>query len=240
LPTTYNTISGDTFEKISRKKYGVSDGPLIQGANPAISEPIPPGTTLVIPDQPSAPKDQTSGTEADNPDELAVIVGGEAFKYWESVSVTRTVDQMDTFSLTAPTTPVFKPLSYDSVAITVGGSPLFTGTMLGVNPTVTASRQTDEVDGYSLPGVLNDCTMPSSAYPLNEMRNQTLAVIAASILRPFGLLAVFTASAGAAFDIVAIGEGEKVLAFLTNLAKQNRKSSYVLSQTSQTAQLSNR
>lgn len=219
MSITYNTIAGDTFEKISRKKYGVSDGPLIQSANPAISEPIPTGTTLVIPDQPSAPQDQPSGTQADNPDEVAVVIAGEAFKFWGAISVTRTIDQMDTFSLSAPTTDAFKPLSFESVTINVGGAPLFTGTMLGVQPTVNASRETDEVDGYSLPGVLNDCTMPASAYPV-EFNDQSLEEIAATVLRPFGLATEFVASAGAVFDRVAMDEGEKVLAFLANLAKQ--------------------
>jgi prophage tail gpP-like protein/phage tail protein X len=219
LSITYNTVEGDTFDNVARKKYGTADSGLIRAANPAVAEPIPTGTTLVIPDQPSAPKDQTAGTAAANPDELAVIVNGEAFKYWSSVSVLRTVDQMDTFTLSAPTTDVFKPLSFSLISVSIGGAPLFTGTVLNVQPTVGAYRQADDVDGYSLPGVLNDCTMPVSAYPV-EFNDQTLRAIANKVLLPFGLAATFEGDPGATFDRVAMSEGEKVLTFLAKLAKQ--------------------
>ena len=218
MSTTYNTIAGDTFEAVSRKKYGVSDGPLIRSANPAMSEPLPTGTTLVIPDRQSTPKDQTGGAAASNPDEVSVVVGGAAFRFWESVSITRSIDQMDTFSLSAPSTKVFKPLSFDSIEILIGGAPSFTGTVIDVQPTVTASKLTDSVGGYSVPGVLNDCT-PPAGNPV-EFNDQTLSEIATALLAPFGIRAVFNSPAGSAFDTVAIKESEKILFFLSGLAAQ--------------------
>jgi len=218
LSTIYSTIAGDTFESVSRKIYGVDDATLIKSANPAISEPIPTGTALSIPVQPLAPKNQQSGTIASNPDEVSVVVGGAAFRFWESVSITRSIDQMDTFTLSAPTTKVFKPLSFDSVEILIGGQPSFTGTLINVQPTVSASKLTDSVSGYSVPGVLNDC--PSPAGNPVEFNDQTLSEIAASLLAPFGIRAVFNSPAGAVFDTVAIKESEKVLFFLSGLAAQ--------------------
>lgn len=219
MSITYNTISGDSFDTVARKKYGTALGLLIRSANPSVSEPIPPGTTLVIPDQPNSPKDQHGGAVSEGQDEVAILVGGELFRFWSIISVTRTIDQMDTFALSAPTTTAFKPLTFETVSITVGGTPLFTGTMLGVQPSVSASLQIDEVNGYSLPGVLNDCTMPSSAYPV-EFNDQTLEQISKTLLLPFGITSVFVDPAGSTFDRVSMGEGEKVLAFLAKLAKQ--------------------
>lgn len=220
MSITYNTIAGDTFDTVARKKYGTADGQLIRRANPAMSEPLSPGTTLVIPDQPAAPTNQPTGTLADNPDEVAIIVDGEAFRFWETVSVTRTIDQMDTFSLTAPSSRVFTPLSFSSVSVSVGGAPLFTGTLLNVQPTVDAGKLVDDVSGYSLPGVLNDCTMPASALDMLEFSGQTLREIASELLKPFGISAEFADDAGPVFDLVAIAESDKVLTFLASLATQ--------------------
>jgi prophage tail gpP-like protein len=133
---------------------------------------------------------------------------------------------MDTVEFGAPFEPdtpgfreTFRPFSFKSMEVTVGGDPLFTGTMVAVNPIIENKQRTVAVSGYSLPGVLQDCTAPASSYPL-EFNGQGLQEIAATMAGPFGISVEFDADQGAIFDRVASEPGKKVLAFLAELAKQ--------------------
>jgi len=133
---------------------------------------------------------------------------------------------MDTVEFGAPfdhTAPgfreSFRPFAFDPVVITVGGEPLFTGTMVAVTPTIDNGQRTIAVSGYSLPGVLNDCTPPASSFPL-EFNGQGLKDIADAIAGPFGLSVDFQGDQGAVFERVACEPGKKALAFLAELAKQ--------------------
>ena len=116
----------------------------------------------------------------------------------------------------------FKPFSYKEIDVTIGGVLLFTGTLVSVVPEITPERKSIVAGGYSLPGVLNDCTMPASAAPL-EYHDQNLQQIAESVADVFGLRVEFTADPGAVFEPpVRMDPGKKVLAFLTELAKQRK------------------
>lgn len=218
MSTIYETTQGDTFDSISRKNYGVSDGDLIASANPAVSEDMAPGTPVSIPDRPAAPADVAGNVLAERTDEVAVVIAGEVFRSWESVSITRAVDQIDSFSLSAPSSNKLKPLSFLDAEVTVGGEPLFTGTLLDVQPNVSARIKMDGASGYAKPGVLNDCAAPAGT-PV-EFNNQSLEEIASTLLRPFGLSAFFESPAGAVFDQVARREDAPVLGFLAKLAAQ--------------------
>jgi len=221
----YKIIAGDTFELVARKKYGdESQASRIASANPGTSEPLVVGTQLVIPAQPSAPKDILQQAQADDENEVAVLIECERFRFWENIRTTRSIDAMDTVEFTAPQDPafrkIFKPFSYKSLDVTVGGDPLFTGTMIDIVPTLGNKRRTLDVSGYSLPGVLNDCTPPASMAGLLEFFDQGLEEIAKSMAAPFGLDVKFDADPGAIFDLVAVEMDVKVLRFLTKLAQQ--------------------
>jgi prophage tail gpP-like protein/phage tail protein X len=227
LSTTYRTITGDTFEIIARKKYGTEVEALrIAQANPGVVEPFTVGIDIVIPVLPEAPLNTPQQAPAGDHDEVALLIDGQRFRFWEKVRITRAIDKMDIVEFSAPfdaDAPGFKetfvPFSYKRIEITVGGTPLFTGTMVSVNPEVASERKILTVGGYSLPGVLNDCTAPASSFPL-EFNNQKLNDIASTMAKPFGIGVEFNANPGAVFDRVAAEPGRRVLAFLTELAKQ--------------------
>lgn len=221
----YKVIAGDTFESIARKRYGdETQARRISSANPGTSEPLVVGTQLIIPDQPGAPKNVLQQAQAGSENEVAVLIEGKRFRFWENIRITRSIDAMDTVEFTAPLEEefrdTFRPFSYKPLVVTVGGTPLFTGTMVGILPNVSANRRTLDISGYSLPGVLNDCTPPASTMEQLEFFDQGLEEITKAMVAPFGLDVQFDADAGAIFDLVAIDVDVKVLRFLTKLAKQ--------------------
>lgn len=218
---------GDTFDSIARRVYGTeSEAGRIRRANPGVSEPLVPGTTVVTPSAPSAPKDRPQRAPARTDDEVAVLIDGARFRFWDSVRITRSIDAMDTVEFGAPFDPdspgmreTFRPFSYKPLGVTVGGGPLFTGTMVGIDPVLSRDNTTIAASGYSLPGVLNDCTPPPSSFPL-EFNGQDLRGIAATVAGDFGLSVEFPDGPGPVFERVACDPGKKGLAFLIELAQQ--------------------
>lgn len=227
MSTTYNVIDGDTFEVISRKVYGVeTESNRIAQANPGVAEPLTPGTIIIIPVIPDAPKNLQQNFLTTNPDEVAILIENNRFRFWDSMRVTRSIDAIDVIEFGAPLDvdipsfrDTFKPFSYKDTVVTVGGVSLFTGTMVSVVPVVDTLKRIVTVGCYSIPGVLNDCTPPASTYPL-EFNNQGLNDIANTLAGPFGVNVIFEVDQGATFERVAIKPDEKIFSFLSKLAKQ--------------------
>lgn len=227
MSTTSEVQRGDTFASLARRVYGTeTDESRIRRANPGVSEPLVPGTTVATPPAPAAPRDQPQRAPAQTENEVAVLIDGSRFRFWDSVRITRSIDAMDTVEFGAPFDPnapgmreTFRPFSYKSLDINVGGAPLFTGTLIGIDPVLSQNSTTIAASGYSLPGVLNDCTPPPSSFPL-EFNGQDLRGIAGSIAGDFGLAVEFPDGAGPVFERVACDPGQKALAFLIDLAKQ--------------------
>jgi prophage tail gpP-like protein len=227
LSTTFKIVAGDTFESIARKKYGTEqDAQKVSQANPGVSEPLTPGTVLTTPPSPDAPQNAPQQTESADPDEVALLIAGKRFRFWSNIIINRSIDNMDTISFGAPFEAdsedfreTFRPFTYKPLIVTLGGSPLFSGTMIQITPSLENKQKIVAVSGYSLPGVLNDCTPPASAYPL-EFNGQGLQEIATTLAAPFGVGVEFQAEQGAIFERVAADPGKKVLAFLAELAKQ--------------------
>lgn len=226
---SYTTIAGDTFESIARKQYGVDlEASRIRNANPGAAEPLAAGITLVVPDLPGAPQNVPQQAASDSQSETAVLIDGERFRHWEQIRITRAIDAVDTLEMGAPLNilfrDIFRPFSYKSITVTVGGEPLFTGTMIGVTPMLEPARKSVSVSAYSLPGVLSDCTAPAAAFGSGgselEFNNQTLQGIADKLAGFFGLAVIFDDDPGAPFARESIGAGGKVMAFLATLAKQ--------------------
>jgi prophage tail gpP-like protein len=167
-----------------------------------------------------------SPLEAPQLAETAISIRGERFRFWSSVSITRNIDSVDTVVLQAPFDPtdpirreIFRPYSYAEASVDVGGSRVFTGTVLDPTPDDNPSGNIVSLSAYSRPGVLMDCTAPDSMYPLQK-DNVKLDVIARELCEPFGIRVVFEASAGAAFERVVCGTTRKIYTFLADLAKQ--------------------
>ncbi len=233
--TSYTIIAGDTFETIARKVYGSEiEASLISNANPGISEPLLAGTTVIIPARPGAPETLQPLVSATSENEVAVSIEKERFRFWSGLTLTRSMDTVDTLESSAPFEPsnadfkrIFTPFSYKPISVSVGTKPLFTGTILVSLPRLVADRKTVTVSGYSLPGVMNDTNIPASAFPL-EFNGQGLQDIATTVARYFGLGVEFTDQQGPVFDTVAAEPTEKAFAFLTKLAQQRN---FVISST---------
>lgn len=217
------TRKGDTFDLLARRIYGDDmKASLIRSANPGAVEPFEAGVVLTAPLQPG----QTPATPADNPSELSLSINGKQFRFWTGISITRSIDAMDTLIVAAPFTPddpafreTFKPFAFSPVGVTVGGAPLFTGIMLTPDPDLKQDSRTVSAACYSAPAVTGDCTAPASAFPL-EWNGAGLKTIAGAIAEPFGLSVVFEADEGATFERVALKPGQKALPFLIKLAQQ--------------------
>lgn len=231
----YTTTTGDTFELIARKQYGTEqESARIARANPGLSEPLTAGVVVVIPDLPSAPQDSPQNAPTDEANEVSVRIDGVRFRFWNSITLARSIDAVGTagfgtpFNADAPGfKETFKPFSFKSFSVNVGGDPLFTGIMVSVSPTVEATQKTLSVSGYSLPGVLNDSVFPASAYPI-EYNGMTLQEIATAAAEIFGLSVEFDEDSGPVFERVAVDPAQKVLTFLSDLAKQRN---FVISST---------
>lgn len=227
MSTTYKTIIGDTFESIARKKYGTEkEAQRVAIANPGLSEPLQPGLNINTPLLPSAPKNIQQRGASSSDKEIALLIDGQRFRYWSEISITRAIDAVDTVEFSAPFDvdapgfkQTFKPYTYRDIVVTVGGDPLFTGTMIDVNPVIEPTQKTLSVSCYATPGVLGDCTAPASAYPL-EYNGQGLREIAAAQADQFGIAVQFNSDQGAIFDRVASAPDKTVLSFLIELAQQ--------------------
>lgn len=159
-------------------------------------------------------------------EDVAIRIDGTRWRAWESVELQRGLDSFSVLSFDAPFEPertefrrTFQPLSFKPLEVLVGGELLFSGTMLGVDPELEPDRRTVKVSGYAKPGVLEDCPMPASAWPL-ELNGLKLRAIAERLAAPFGLTVEMNGDEGAEFRRVALRPDEHVHAFLTELAKQ--------------------
>lgn len=221
--TTYEVKDGDTFEKISCKVYGYGDkSGLIKQANPDVAEPLTAGSELLV----AVNNPPTQCLKPSESNQVSLVIDDISVSFWESVTINRSMDSIDTISFSAPFerdlpgfTDVFRPFEFKPLSAFVGEELLFNGTQISVNPVIEPNRKLIEVSGYSIPGVLNDCTAPITAYPL-EFNFQTLNTIAEKICEPFNIKVSFDAEVGAKFERVACNPGKKLLPFLIDLARQ--------------------
>ena len=170
-------------------------------------------------------------------EKIELLIDGKQFAYWFDLEIKLSVDSFDTVSFSAPFDPsrkemrdTFQPFSFKPIQVLLNGDPLFTGTMIGVEPSFDANSSTVAITGYAKPGVLCDCTAPSGfgrkgrrktvgAIPL-EFKKTTLDGITRQLCEPFGLEYEFRDPPGVAFDRVAIGLDKKIHEFLVTLVKQ--------------------
>lgn len=224
MSITYRVREGDTLESLSRRFYGTeNEVRRIETANPGLNpvEPLQQGAVLYIP---RAPRVAELADLAD--DEVALVIGGQRFRYWSEFTFTTAIDEIPTVAFSAPFTPdeaafrqQFRPFSYAPVSVQVGSDRLFTGTLMNVAPNVSDTSKSVDVNAYSAPGVLADCNASAADYPL-EFDFLDLKQIAEILVEPFGLSIRFDGDPGVVFEQVEIGPGTTVWAFLVSLAEQ--------------------
>lgn len=112
---------------------------------------------------------------------------------------------------------------YHLCTVTHNGETLLTGQILNQAFRSQSTRQMVTLGGYSLPGVLEDCEIPTSLYPL-QSDGLSLKQIASKLIKPFGLSMVVDSSVEAAmngtFDTSTAKESQNIKSYLADLAAQ--------------------
>lgn len=112
---------------------------------------------------------------------------------------------------------------YHLCSVTHNGETLLTGYILSQGFKNPRTRDLVEISGYSLPGVLEDCEIPTSLYPL-QADGLSLKQIASRLIQPFGLKMVVDSSVESAmnstFSVTTAKESQNIKSYLTELAAQ--------------------
>lgn len=119
---------------------------------------------------------------------MILKLDGKEFNHFSSYDINLTFDAIaSTFSFSALRDFAPKPFSYSECIITDDdGFRYITGTVINKSNGVTKKEQLVNISGYSLPGVLEDSTIPVSIYPLQSDK-LTLEEIITKVLEPFGV-----------------------------------------------------
>ncbi len=230
--STYVVVNGDNFGLISRKVYGEeSKAALLARANPGIVEPLSHGTIVNVPADPTAPQNLPQQLTSNDPSQVTIsikdAITGQTrqFTFWESVTITRSIDSMSTIAVRAPFDPdvqamrdFFRPFTFNQITVSVGGNPLFIGTIVNIVPQLTETNLIVQITAYSLPGILADCH-PSVNGPITY-EGANLEAIAVDMAAAFGVRVQFFDPPGDIFEEVTAKPTSSVLSFLQELAKQ--------------------
>lgn len=118
---------------------------------------------------------------------------------------------------------IFNPGHYHLVKIIHDGEVLLTGTMLSSAFKSSATKQLSGASGYSLPGVLEDCQIPTSNYPL-QSDGKNLEEITNALLSSFNFgLSVSNSVASLTreiYDTTTAKEDQSIKDYLSSLASQ--------------------
>lgn len=103
------------------------------------------------------------------------------------------------------------------------GQLLLTGIILSTSLTDQPESESVTISGYSLPGVLEDCEIPTTSYPL-QVNGMNLEEISSKLIQPFGITQVIDSSVAAdmklAYDDTDVKPGQSIGSFLSQLATQ--------------------
>lgn len=103
------------------------------------------------------------------------------------------------------------------------GDLLLTGYVVTPRFKSAPQKQLTGISGYSLPGFLEDCQIPTSLYPL-QSDGLTLREIASKLIKPFGITMVVDSAVASrmdeAFDKTTAQATETIKGYLSELASQ--------------------
>jgi prophage tail gpP-like protein len=241
MSRTHSVRQGDTLGAIAIRYLGNSGKwAKITAANPQLSNRkkaadgspyIYPGDTLVIPEdqtesRPAAAQTKTPVVLSGKEQDVSIVIGGEKFTGFTAYNLTLSYDAFDTFSFSAPYDPevkalrdIIKPFTFNSCEVYYNDVLMFKGTLLTPDPELTDQSSEITLQGYPLCGVLNDCMVPPTKYPLQCM-GITMKGIADAACEPYSIPVIFEGEAGPEFTEVSIEPTDKILDFLSRLSKQ--------------------
>lgn len=112
---------------------------------------------------------------------------------------------------------------YHLCKVTHNGETLLTGYILSQDFNSSSMANMVSISGYSLPGVLEDCEIPTKLYPL-QSDGLSLRNIAQKLIQPFGLNLIVDSSVAALVDSTfktsTASESQTVKSYLSELASQ--------------------
>jgi len=118
---------------------------------------------------------------------------------------------------------LFQPGHFHEVDIEHNGELLIRGFMVNHSFTTSSTKALSKIDCYSLPGVLEDCEIPTDLYPL-QFDGLTLREIANKLVRPFKLKVQVDPSVSSrvnsVYDVSTANEGQTIKSYLGSLASQ--------------------
>lgn len=125
---------------------------------------------------------------------MRLKINGQFFDFFNDVNINRKFDSVaSTFSFNARYNPdnpehrrIFKPGQYQTIEIFEDDRLLFTGTVVNTEFTSGPLPSLVKLSGYSLAGILEDCNIPVSAYPLESI-NRSLRDIVTRLLNVFNI-----------------------------------------------------
>lgn len=141
---------------------------------------------------------------------MTIKIDGDFFDYFSGLAINLKLDSVaSVFSFYVRFNPdnithrkIFKPLSFKKVEIFNDANKLiFTGTIVNHDFTSSEKPELLSVSGYSLPGVLEDVTVPVSSYPLESI-NRSLKDVTERLLGLFGLELYVDPSAAVAANAI--------------------------------------
>lgn len=133
---------------------------------------------------------------------MKIKVNNKEFFFFNNFAVTRRLDAVaSVFSVVGKFNPdntqhveLFRPSEYQKIEVLTDTDVLLlTGKIVKYDFNSKDNPELVKISGYSLPGELEDCNIPYSAYPL-ESNNRSLKEIAEKLLDPFGLSLIIDSS----------------------------------------------
>ena len=163
---------------------------------------------------------------------MKIKINGNNYVFFNDFTFTQNLDSVaSSFSFTAKFDPennvqksFFRPLSFCKVEFFEdSGELFFTGVIVSHTFPSSAVSELVTLSGYSLSGVIEDCTIPYSAYPL-ESNNRSLKEITERFIKPFGLKLIVESSAkndsNIVYSVTAAQPQDKVKEYISKLSAQ--------------------
>jgi prophage tail gpP-like protein len=162
---------------------------------------------------------------------MQLRINNKLFNYFLSVDVTlkfATVGSTFTFDAYFDTNneehkQIFKPFSYNKAEIIHNNEVILTGVMLNNSSVDNIVKEKVTINGYSKTGVLEDCEIPTTLYPLQSDK-RSLKEITERLIKPFGLTLIVDPAvlkaATKVYSVTTANEKQSIKAYLTELATQ--------------------
>lgn len=122
-----------------------------------------------------------------------IVINGRKFEYFADYTISMKFNSIaDSFSFTGQKDFLPNILSYpECQVLDENDNLIITGTIINQSFELNSQPSLINVSGYSKSGILEDCTIPVSLYPL-QSDNLSLREIVDKLLKPFGIKSIFT------------------------------------------------